>query len=110
MDTKVIANFGDNKQSKHNLPWIEKYRPKTLDDVIDHDEKISTLENLIVNNELLNMLFYGCPGSGKTSMILALARRIYGDNFRKYVLELNASDHRGIDVVRNKIVNFVSVK
>jgi replication factor C subunit 3/5 len=110
MDNKIIANFDGNKQSKHNLPWIEKYRPKTLDDIIDHDEKIATLENLIVNNELLNMLFYGCPGSGKTSMILALARRIYGDSFRRYILELNASDHRGIDVVRNKIVNFVSVK
>lgn len=93
-----------------NLPWIEKYRPKYLDDVIDHKEKIDTLKKLIENNELPHLLFYGPPGTGKTSLILATARELYGDDYRKYILELNASDDRGIDIVRNKIPNFIKTK
>lgn len=90
-----------------NLPWIEKYRPDTLDDVIDHSEKISTLRNLIDKQELTHLLFYGLPGSGKTSLILACAREMYGDQYLRYILELNASDERGIDTIRNKIPDFV---
>jgi replication factor C subunit 3/5 len=93
-----------------NLPWIEKYRPKYLDDMIDHEEKINTLKKLIHNNELPHLLFYGPPGTGKTSLILASARELYGDDYRKYILELNASDDRGIDIVRNKIPNFIKTK
>lgn len=93
-----------------SLPWIEKYRPKTMDDMIDHDEKINTLKNLIQKNELPHLLFYGPPGTGKTSLILAVAREMYGSEFKMHILELNASDDRGIDIVRNKIPNFVKTK
>ena len=93
-----------------NLPWIEKYRPKTLDDMIDHEEKINTIRNLIKKNELPHLLFYGIPGCGKTSLILAIARELYGNEHKLHVLELNASDDRGIDIVRNKIPNFVKTK
>jgi len=93
-----------------NLPWIEKYRPKTMDDMIDHEEKINTLKNLIHKNELPHLLFYGPPGTGKTSLILAAAREMYGNEFKIHILELNASDDRGIDIVRNKIPNFVKTK
>lgn len=94
-------------RSKCELPWIEKYRPETLDDIIDHREKINTLRSLIANNELTHLIFYGLPGTGKTTMILACAREMYGDQFSKYILELNASDDRGIETVRKKIPDFV---
>ena len=90
------------------LPWIEKYRPKHFDDIIGHDEKINTIRALIKNKELPHMLFYGPPGTGKTSVILAIARALYGDKtYRMYIQEINASKNRGIDTVRNVIVNFI---
>lgn len=93
--------------SKYSLPWIEKYRPNTLDEMIDHKEKIETLRSLIEKNEMTHLLFYGSAGTGKTSMILACVREMYGDQYRKYILELNASDDRGIETVRKKIPDFV---
>src|SRR5258706_4019893 len=92
---------------KYNLPWIEKYRPNSLDEIIDHSEKIETLRALIRNKELTHLLFFGACGSGKTSMILAVAREMYGDQYKKYILELNASDDRGIETVSKKIPDFV---
>uniref|UniRef100_A0A6C0BLN9 AAA+ ATPase domain-containing protein n=1 Tax=viral metagenome TaxID=1070528 RepID=A0A6C0BLN9_9ZZZZ len=93
--------------SRFELPWIEKYRPVTLNDVIDHQEKINTLRSMIANNELTHLIFYGLSGTGKTSLIMACAREMYGDQYTKYILELNASDDRGIETVRVKIPNFV---
>lgn len=95
------------KNNTFDLPWIEKYRPNTLDDMIDHVEKIETLKSLIARNEMTHLIFYGMPGNGKTSMILACAREMYGTQMGKYVLELNASDDRGIETVRKKIPDFV---
>ncbi len=93
---------------KYNLPWIEKYRPSSLDDMIDHSEKIDTLRSLIKKNEMTHLLLYGLAGCGKTSLILAMAREMYGDQYKRYILELNASDDRGIETVRKKIPDFVS--
>ncbi|TCD69135.1 Subunit of heteropentameric Replication factor C (RF-C) [Steccherinum ochraceum] len=93
-----------------NLPWVEKYRPVTLDDVVSHKEITGTIEKFIEKNRLPHLLFYGPPGTGKTSTILAVARRIYGDSYRKQILELNASDDRGIDVVRDQIKNFAETR
>jgi len=91
------------------LPWVEKYRPNTLDDLISHAEIISTIKKFIDNEQLPHLLFYGPPGTGKTSTILAVAKELYGaKNLKKMVLELNASDQRGIDVVRTEILNFAS--
>jgi replication factor C subunit 3/5 len=95
------------QKSKFELPWIEKYRPATLDDIIDHKEKINTLRSLIARNELTHLIFYGLPGTGKTSLVLACAREMYSDQMSKYILELNASDDRGIETVRKKIPDFV---
>lgn len=92
------------------LPWIEKYRPKNLDQIIDHQEKIEVLRKLISNHELPHLLFYGVPGTGKTSLILAAAREMYGKDYRQYILELNASEQRGIDMVRTTIPEFVRAK
>ncbi|KAJ7577016.1 P-loop containing nucleoside triphosphate hydrolase protein [Mycena floridula] len=92
------------------LPWVEKYRPVTLDDVVSHKDITTTIEKFIDKNRLPHLLFYGPPGTGKTSMILAIARRIYGSEFRKQVLELNASDDRGIEVVREQIKQFAETR
>lgn len=94
----------------NRLPWIEKYRPKNFDGMVGHHEKIETLRNLIDSNELPHLLFYGPPGTGKTSLILAAAKEMYGEDYRMYILELNASDDRGIEIVRNKIPTFCRTK
>ncbi|OAG42571.1 hypothetical protein AYO21_03156 [Fonsecaea monophora] len=98
-------------EAEDNLPWVEKYRPNTLDDVSGHQDILATINRFIEHNRLPHLLFYGPPGTGKTSTILALARQIYGPkNMRQMVLELNASDDRGIDVVREQIKTFASTK
>ncbi|GMR41098.1 hypothetical protein PMAYCL1PPCAC_11293 [Pristionchus mayeri] len=93
------------------LPWVEKYRPQTLNDVYSHEEITKTLKKWIETNQLPHMLFYGPPGTGKTTSILAVARALYSDKQRNsMVLELNASDDRGINVVREEIVTFAGTK
>ncbi len=83
----------------------------SLDDVSGHQDILATINKFVDSNRLPHLLLYGPPGTGKTSTILALARRIYGaDNMRQMVLELNASDDRGIDVVREQIKTFASTK
>ena len=90
-----------------NLPWIEKYRPMTINDVIYQTQVIKTLKEAISNNNLSHLLFYGPPGTGKTSAILAAARELYtDDNYKDHVLELNASDERGINIIRKKVKIF----
>lgn len=98
-------------EAEDSLPWVEKYRPDTLDDVSGHQDILVTINKFVDTNRLPHLLLYGPPGTGKTSTILALARRIYGNrNVRQMVLELNASDDRGIDVVREQIKTFASTK
>lgn len=83
----------------------------SLSDVSGHQDILATINKFVDTNRLPHLLLYGPPGTGKTSTILALARRIYGaDNMRQMVLELNASDDRGIDVVREQIKTFASTK
>ncbi|XP_012255893.1 replication factor C subunit 5 [Athalia rosae] len=94
-----------------NLPWVEKYRPAHLDDLISHEEIIRTINKFIKENQLPHLLFYGPPGTGKTSTILASARQLYTPaQFTSMVLELNASDDRGIGIVRGQILNFASTR
>lgn len=88
------------------LPWIEKYRPKNINDIISHDQNIETIKKLLINSSLPHLLFYGSPGTGKTSTILALAKEIYGNNIRLMIMKLDASDDRGINSVREDIKGF----
>ncbi|KAI9856895.1 MAG: hypothetical protein M1813_008732 [Trichoglossum hirsutum] len=98
-------------EAEDSLPWVEKYRPNTLEDVSGHHDILATINKFVDMNRLPHLLLYGPPGTGKTSTILALARRIYGNkNMRQMVLELNASDDRGIEVVREQIKTFASTK
>eukprot|EP00697_Spironema_sp_BW2_P012144 gnl/Spiro4/28215_TR13962_c0_g1_i1.p1 gnl/Spiro4/28215_TR13962_c0_g1~~gnl/Spiro4/28215_TR13962_c0_g1_i1.p1 ORF type:complete len:365 (+),score=135.03 gnl/Spiro4/28215_TR13962_c0_g1_i1:39-1097(+) len=94
------------------LPWIEKYRPRSINEVSQQTEVISALRNCIsTTSNLPHLLFYGPAGTGKTSTILALAKDLYGpEHYKDFVLEMNASDERGINVVRSKIKNFAQVQ
>lgn len=104
----MTSAIKENKDE--NLPWVEKYRPLDLSEVYGQTEIVTILRKFISENKLPHLLFYGPPGTGKTSTIVALAREIYGKNYSNMVLELNASDDRGIDVVRNQIKEFASTR
>jgi replication factor C small subunit len=88
------------------LPWVEKYRPNTLKDVMGHEEITKRLQSYVDIQNIPNLLFSGPAGTGKTSSSIAMAREMFGNNFSQNFLELNASDDRGIDVVRNTIKDF----
>lgn len=86
--------------------WTEKYRPRTLDEVVGHDEIIKRLKSFVEIGNCMEFLFSGPPATGKTTAAIAFARDLFGENYRRNFEELNASDERGIDVVRTKIKDF----
>lgn len=90
------------------LPWVEKYRPTTLRGIVHHTHIIHLLRQFISTHEMPHLFFYGPPGTGKTSTILSCAKEVYGKATNIMVLHLNASDERGIDVVRKQIIQFAS--
>ncbi|CDJ63447.1 activator 1 36 kDa, putative [Eimeria necatrix] len=93
---------------------VERYRPKTLSDILSHDDIIQTsnfffecsVRRYVDKGQLPHLLFHGPPGTGKTSTILAVARQLYGSQQASHVLELNASDDRGIGSVRELVKTF----
>ena len=88
------------------LLWVEKYRPKTLDEIINQEEVVKRLKMFVKTRNMPHLLFAGPAGTGKTTAAHALARDLYGEYYRQYVLELNASDERGIGVIREKVKEF----
>ena len=93
-----------------NGPWVEKYRPQNLDDVVGQDHIIQRLKRYIKEGSMPNLMFTGPAGVGKTTTALALGKALLGEYWRQNFLELNASDARGIDTVRHNIKNFCRLK
>jgi len=88
------------------LLWVEKYRPKTLDEIVNQKEVVERLKIFVKERNMPHLLFAGPPGTGKTTAAHALAHDLFGENYRQYMLELNASDERGINVIREKVKEF----
>ncbi|PVU99238.1 hypothetical protein BB559_000904 [Furculomyces boomerangus] len=104
---KVKSSSSNPTIDEQILPWVEKYRPKKISDVVSQAEVVNVLHKSVETKGLPHLLFYGPPGTGKTSTILAFSRELFGPELVKSrVLELNASDERGIQVIRNKVKNF----
>lgn len=90
--------------------WAEKYRPKKLGDIVDQKDIVERLKSFAKSRNVPHCIFAGPPGTGKTTAALCLTRDLYGDAYREHMLELNASDERGIDVVRETVKTFARVK
>lgn len=93
-----------------NGPWVEKYRPNNLDEVVGQDHIIARLKKYVEGRSMPNLMFTGPAGVGKTTTAIALAKEILGEYWKQNFLELNASDARGIDTVRTNIKNFCRLK
>ncbi len=92
------------------LLWAEKYRPRSLKDIVNQEEIVQRLMLFVKEKNMPHLLFAGPPGTGKTTAAHALAHDLYGEDYRMYMLELNASDERGIDVIRTKVKEFARSK
>lgn len=107
---KPAAASAGASSKANSQPWIEKYRPQSFSDIVGNADTVSRLAVFARAGNAPNIIIAGPPGVGKTTTILCLARALLGPAFRDAVLELNASNDRGIDVVRNKIKMFAQQK
>lgn len=90
--------------NKSNNLWVEKYRPQNLDQISVQTNVINFLKSALITKNIPHLIFFGPSGCGKTSTILALAKELFGeDTYRDRIIELNASDERGINIIREKI-------
>ena len=89
-----------------NTLWTEKYRPKTFDEVKGQKEIVKRIRAFVEKKNMPHVLFAGPAGIGKSTLALVMARQLFGEEWRESFLELNASDERGIDVIRVKVKNF----
>jgi replication factor C subunit 3/5 len=102
-----------NNQNKQNIPWVEKYRPSQFDDIVLDPINRSIFENILSKDYFPNLIFYGPPGTGKTTTIINLINEYqqrYNQVNKGSIIHLNASDERGIDIIRNQIYQFVKSK
>jgi len=102
-----------NTKTNDNMPWVEKYRPTEFDNIVLDGVNRTLFENILKNKYFPNLLFYGPPGTGKTTTIINLIREFqsrHNQTSQSNVIHLNASDERGIDIIRNQIQQFVKSK
>jgi DNA polymerase III delta prime subunit len=108
-----ILGINNNELFKNSTPWVEKYRPSCFEDIVLDPLNKILLKNIIDNNYFPNLLFYGPPGTGKTTTIINLVN-VYQEKMnlknKGLMIHLNASDERGIDIIRNQINSFVNSK
>jgi DNA polymerase III delta prime subunit len=100
-------------QLNQTIPWVEKYRPTSFNEIVLDPLNKTIMENIIKNNYFPNLLLYGPPGTGKTTTIINLVNSFQEKNNQKnkgLMIHLNASDERGIDIIRNQISQFVNSK
>jgi replication factor C subunit 3/5 len=114
-DIAVTDNNSDSRNMKINnsTPWVEKYRPSNFNDIVLDDINKKIIESIIENNYFPNLLFYGPPGTGKTTTIINMINAYqekYDQKNKGLMIHLNASDERGIDIIRNQISGFVTSK
>jgi replication factor C subunit 2/4 len=96
--------------SEDLIPWVEKHRPREIDDIIQQDFVKKQFKKIIEKGNMPHLMLHGPPGTGKTSSVIALMLELFGpEKIEERVLELNASDERGIGVVRNKIIHFAKL-
>ena len=96
--------------NKESIPWVEKYRPDIFEDIILDNDNRELFKNILERNHFPNLLLHGPPGIGKTTTIINLINKFKKKNneeSKTLVIHLNASDERGIDIIRNNIYNFV---
>ncbi|KAJ2081124.1 replication factor C subunit 4 [Coemansia sp. RSA 988] len=105
-----MASTSTSATTNNTLPWVEKYRPTVLKDVVGNVETVDRLNVISSSGNMPNLILAGAPGIGKTTSILCLAHALLGPTYKEAVLELNASDDRGIEVVRNRIKMFAQKK
>ncbi len=99
-----VTSMAANEEA---LMWVEKYRPKNLGEVVDLKDIVGSLKAFMRNPKTMpHLMLAGIPGTGKTTVALCIARELYGNNWKSLTLELNASDERGIDTVRDRIKTF----
>tara|TARA_B110000285_G_scaffold33300_1_gene34874 strand:- start:213 stop:1130 length:918 start_codon:yes stop_codon:yes gene_type:complete len=92
------------------IPFVEKYRPSCMDDIILNNINKTIINNIIKNQSYPNLLLYGPPGTGKTTTVINLVKKIQNSSNKSLLLHLNASDERGIDTIRNQITRFINSK
>ena len=100
----------DSRKVLAELLWAEKYRPKSLSEIVNQEDIVKRLQQFVKEKNMPHLLFAGPPGTGKTTAAHCLAHDLYGEDYRMYLLELNASDERGIDVIRTKVKEFARSK
>ena len=108
----------DTPNPEYNIPikgnsstiWTEKYRPSEFEDVVGQDEIVKRVQSLTKSLNIPHMLFAGPAGIGKSTLAIIVAKQLFGDTWRENYLELNASDTRGIDVVRQEVKSFARTK
>lgn len=109
MTSPVTANQTPVKIHERDV-WLEKFRPTEFTDIVGNEEAVTRLAEFAKDGNMPNIILHGPPGCGKTTVILCMARKILGPQMKDAVLELNASNDRGLEVVRNKIKMFAQAK